>query len=178
MGCAGSEPRDEFDDRLQKNSSSGPSRLGKFAIEKFSWQTRNATLLERSNGSRKPSLKVPERVIAPNCPHNDIGDHNYRSMHNSPQPTIKNAKFKNSRKPPPVVVDEIDDIDEPPNHETYAEYIMHLDQFMWDVSVHPDYLLHRVMELRGRISPEDSDSDDESVMFEDIPGEHNMIRHN
>jgi hypothetical protein len=136
----------------------------KFAVEKYK-EPRHPNLLQQSRQMkqmhkirRKPVLKVPERVIAPSTILTDVGCHAYKSMQSSPT-----VSFSVSRGRRECV---IDDIDEPPNHETYRDYITHLDSFMWDLRLHPERLQKRVAELRTKM---DIYSDDEKYC--DIPFE-------
>jgi hypothetical protein len=135
----------------------------KFAIEKYK-EKQHPNLLQAqrqarltSKARRKPVLKVPEKVIAPSVVLTDVGCNAYRSMHSSPKMT---HTLSRSRKDALGHMP-IDDIDEPPNHETYAEYIMHLDTFMWDVKCNPDRLSRRVTEARNRMDMKSVDEIDE-----------------
>jgi len=61
---------------------------------------------------------------------------------------------KQQRKKLPL--DAIDDVDEPPNHETLQAYIGHLDTFMKDVRANPHTLKKRVAKLRSTMASTDS----------------------
>lgn len=126
----------------------------KFAIEEY--KEKHPNLLESQRQSqiankarRKPVLKVPEKVIAPADILTDVGCNAYRSMHSSPKLTFKETLARQRKDAMGHLP--IDDLDEPPNHETYADYITHLDMFMWDLECHPERLSRRVAELRSRM---------------------------
>lgn len=148
----------------------------KFAVEKYKEQQhpnllqsqREARLLHKRR--RAPVLKVPERVIAPADVLTDVGCNAYRSMHSSPKMPLSKQRKENAYGHMPI-----DDIDEPPNHETYAEYITHLDTFMWDLSFHPERLSRRVSELRNQMDGVD-DKEEMEESFADIAAEISKIR--
>jgi len=129
-------------------------------VEKFSMRPLShpvhgppepANLLSR----RTPVLLVPEKVCAPSEILIDVGAHAFKSMQNSP----KHSHRK-------VDLGVIDDIDLPPNHETYKEYITSLDAFMYKVQIHPERLTEQVAALRGStFSDHTDDSDGSPVRF-------------
>lgn len=150
-----------------------PTPQTKFAIETYPGQERQPNLVHApcrpwrqrqvKNARRKPVLKVPEKVIAPVCIPADLGCHAYRSMHSSPKISERIPSGRNE------IVNVIDDIDEPPNHETNQEYIVHLESFMYDLKVHPERFEHRVAELRAKMAgyakTEGYDADFDSVII-------------
>jgi len=131
---------------------------------RFGWQPRNGH--QSDDSRRKPLLKVPEKVIAPYITLNDIGGHDYRSMHASPK--VVSPAMGPSRQISGTS-SEIDDIEEPPNHETQAEYISILDTFMTDVNVNPEQLQKTVREWRTAMcwdSEDDKDVDIPEELYE------------
>lgn len=87
----------------------------------------------------RPTLLVPQCVVAPAMIASDIGVGSFKSMHCSP---------RNSREEETAPSNDDDAGDEPPDLQTYQEYIEYFDMFMWNVEVHPEALKSRVADLR------------------------------
>jgi hypothetical protein len=146
MGCAESASVSEVSRKRPRPGYAVES----FPREKKLPPNRRERLKEKSR--RTPEFKIPKQVIAPSVAVDDIGCHIFRSMASSPKRSliVPTKQFPSKNR----WMDDIDDIEEPPNYETQGDYIANLDEFMWDVKVHPELLSCRISELRSAMSGE------------------------